>query len=162
MAKQDFPALLPIGFHPMTKSEMKLRLVDAFPGSKRRPMIMGGFERLVQQLIDGQVTGQFWIDGSFLTKKIEPDDADVLLLVDGKLYDTASKAPTSQQVLIDWVGRRKSDIREKYLCHSFVHWVYDPGHPEHVDSQWKHAFWLRQFGFGHNAGAKGIATFQFP
>ena len=159
MAKQDFPALLAIGFHPMTIGQMRATLVSSFQSSKTRPMIMDGFERLVNRLNEDKIEGQFWIDGSFLTKKTEPEDADVLLLIDGDFYE---KASTAQKVLIDWFGWRKADVKKDYYCHAFVHFVHKPHHREYSDSVWYNAYWLRQFGFGHNDGAKGIATFQFP
>jgi len=125
MSKQEFAPLLSLGLHPMTLQEMRASLVDAFRGSKRRPLIMAGFEKVVQRFLEEKIEGQFWIDGSFLTKKLDPGNADILFLVKDQYFRTAS---TQQQVVIDWIARR--DLRTEFYCHSFLHYIQEPGHPE--------------------------------
>ncbi len=49
---------------------------------------MNGLEQTIEKLENSHVTGELWIDGSFVTKKIDPDDVDALLCVDANLYDT--------------------------------------------------------------------------
>jgi hypothetical protein len=44
---------------------------------------MDGLDTIVGKLIAARIVGDFWVNGSFLTQKIDPEDTDVVLHVDG-------------------------------------------------------------------------------
>jgi hypothetical protein len=73
------PPLLPVGFHPLTMEEVRRRCAHNLPLSSRRTMIMHVLEVVVARLCKDRFIGHLWIDGRFLTEKIDPDDVDLLL-----------------------------------------------------------------------------------
>ena len=60
---------------------------------------MEGLEIIVKRLVFAGVIGEIWVDGSFVTDKIDPSDVDILLLVDGKFFESASN---EQQEIMKW------------------------------------------------------------
>ena len=64
--------------------------VDPFSLSSTRPIICKGLDVLVTVLELCDVVGELWVDGSFLTEKINPKDVDVVLRVDGALYNSGA------------------------------------------------------------------------
>jgi hypothetical protein len=156
MAKQEFPPLFPRGFHPMTLDEMRKALVDNIAGSKRRKPIMEGLVKLIEKLRADGIAAEIWVNGSFLTKKIDPDDSDILVLVPGDFLDNATP---EQKATLDWLN---TDLKASHMCHSFVLTKRPEGHPEHEEFIWDHAYWLRQFGFSRKDDPKGLVTIKTP
>jgi hypothetical protein len=154
--KQEFPPLLPVGFHPMTLAEMRTALVDKIAGSRRRRPVMDGLQKIIEKLVADGIEAEVWVDGSFVTKKIDPDDSDILVLISSDFY---AKATPAQKTTIDWLN---SDLKTGFLCHSHVLYQYPAGHAEHTVGVWMHGYWLRQFGFTRKDEAKGIALIKTP
>src|SRR5688572_26578012 len=90
--KDEFPPLLPEGFHSKALADIRTLCVDnpQFARSSTRERIMGRLDAAVKRLADAGIVGELWIDGSFLTQKINPEDVDLSLKVDGDFYDNAS------------------------------------------------------------------------
>jgi hypothetical protein len=154
--KQEYPPLLELGFHPMSLAEMRATFVDSFRNSKRRKPIMDGLEKIIQKLIDQQIEAEIWVNGSFLTTKIDPLDSDILVIVAGDFF---LKCTPAQKGTIRWLN---DDLRTSFLCHSHVLFTHAVGHSEYETSVWYHAYWLRQFGFNTKNDPKGIAVIKTP
>jgi hypothetical protein len=126
--------------------------VRQFPLSSIRPKIfdgLGDFTRILERF---DVVGEIWVDGSFLTEKINPKDVDVLLKVDGALYNHGTP---EQRNAIDWViDNQKLTLK----CDSYVLFDYPPGDPLHTDSQWWYSYWHKQWGFSREDDPKGIVV----
>jgi hypothetical protein len=88
--KPEFPPLLAAGFYTRTMEELRKMCVEPYPSSQRRPEIMAGLESIHLRLIGLSITGELWVDGSFLTKKEEPDDVDVVLFAPRNSSTTAT------------------------------------------------------------------------
>jgi hypothetical protein len=98
----DFPPLLAVGWHPMSLPELRRLCVDPFPSSVTRDAIMGGLEVVAARLIQSRVVGDLWIDGSFLTEKINPKDSDVALCIDSpSMFEFGS---LEQRETIKWIN----------------------------------------------------------
>lgn len=161
-SKPEFPPMFGPGFHPMTLAEVRARCVDAFPLSRTRGQIMKGLEAVVGRLTTGGIVGTLWIDGSFLTQKIDPEDVDLLLRLPGDFLENAT---AEQQAAFDWYAeddRKTSD-------HCDCYWLIEPasgvtehtgGDLEHLTGEWMLAYWIRQFGFSRGDDLKGIATVE--
>ena len=83
----EFPPLLPEGRHPMSIEVLRQQCVERFPLSRTRAKIMAGLAEVIERLIQHRVVGELWVDGSFLTEKINPGDVDVVLRVPSSVYD---------------------------------------------------------------------------
>ncbi len=153
-SKRDFPPLLGAGLHPKTTAELKSLCVDGFPRSVGRGKLFERLETLMAGLTAVGVQGEVWIDGSFLTRKTEPRDIDLVLKVDATFYDSATAA---QRAVIDAVGNAlKGAGLDAYR---FFHWP--PWHALASFGEEQEQYWLKQFGYGRDGGAKGIAVLKF-
>lgn len=153
--KEEFPPLLEPGFHVITLAELRSRCVAAFPLSKTRPQIMDGFEKFVNLLRSEAIVCDLWVDGSFLTQKIDPEDVDIVLCVQSALYEDGT---TSQQNLLDLV--LVADLKPDYFCDAYLLWQYREDDELHARGEWLRAYWIRQFGFSRGVDMKGMALVQ--
>ncbi len=113
---------------------------------------MSGIETVVERLVQEGINGELWLDGSFLTRKMDPEDADMALCVDGEFYNNC---PPNQRSVIDWVkGNLKSTIR----CDSYMFSVYPDTHKLYWVGEQMKAYWMTQFGLSRGKVQKGIAV----
>lgn len=126
--------------------------VDMFPLSSVRATIFNGLVTLVQTLETAGVPGHLWIDGSFLTEKIDPKDVDVILKVDGSVYNSGTP---EQRAAIDWVNANQ---KLTLKCDSYALFEYPPGDPLHDEGRWWYSWWHRQWGFSREDDPKGIVV----
>jgi hypothetical protein len=148
----DFPSLFPLGFHPLSLEEVARVCVDLFPLSGTRATLMHGLEQFVQHLVAAGVVCDVWIDGSFLTEKIDPADVDVIVRCDHTIYDAGT---TEQRDALDWViENQKVTLR----CDSYALFNYTAGHPLHTEGEWWYSYWLVKWGFNRVEDPKGIAV----
>jgi len=114
MEKLCFPPLLPSGFHEHDDESLRLLCVDAFPNSERRGMLYCNYIQLMSDVrsINKQFKcfDEIWVDGSFTTEKPEPDDIDMLLVID---YDRLNLLPTMFQPQVEKLLNR-SFIKHNY------------------------------------------------
>lgn len=153
--KEEFPPLLEPGFHVMTLAQLRARCVTAFALSRTRERIMDGLEKFVSMLRAEGVVGDLWVDGSFITQKIDPEDVDVVLEVQSSFYEKATEA---QQAVVDLVA--VADFKPDYFCDAYVLWQYDKGDELYAYGEWERAYWIRQFGFSRGIDKKGMALVQ--
>lgn len=83
---------------------------------------MAGFEAIYERMSAVGIDGEIWVDGSFLTKKNEPDDIDFVLMVSARFYDDGTP---EQKQLIDWLIDNEDDPKKSFLCHTDAGLVYD-------------------------------------
>jgi len=114
---------------------------------------MRNLEDKIADINQHAIPGEIWIDGSFLTEKLNPDDADIALLIARAAYQGLS------------FGQRRffNDFRGTSLYDQFridnYGIVLDPTRPE---DHWMYAYWLRQFGFSRADEMKGILRVPVP
>jgi hypothetical protein len=154
----DYPCLLSLGCHPMTLSEMRRLCVDPFLLSTTRPMLMAGLETIADRLVTASIVGNLWVDGSFLTEKINPADTDVVLEVDASsMYDNGSREQKNE---IDWIVSNLKNTPLKCDCYPLF--TYPIPHLLFQEGEWWRAYWIRQFGFSREIDPKGIAIISIP
>jgi hypothetical protein len=152
-AKRDYPALLPVGFHRVPVKALRKLCVDSFSLSPTREPIMQALEGVIRRLKRAKINGQLWVNGSFLTAKIDPEDADVVLYVASEVYDNGS-AP--QRTAISWVN---ANLKSAGLpCDTYVCFRYRKAHPCYAEGVFMRAYWMRQWGFDRSQGFKGVAV----
>lgn len=77
----EYPPLLVPGLQPMTLDGLQALCVTSFPLSGTTPRIMAGLKMIIDRLSQYGIRGDLWVNGSFLTRKIDPSDSDVVLFV---------------------------------------------------------------------------------
>lgn len=123
----DAEGFLPPGRCRVTVAEFREAFVDAFPSSKRRPVI---FDRWLQhrEALSSLVSVQAqWIDGSYVTGKLEPGDIDVVTILDGPTTDTlpVTRLPLLKSLLDGPRTKASWDVDSYPLA------VYPEDHPAH-------------------------------
>lgn len=158
-AKTEFPALLSEGLHPMSLADLKRLCVTEFPLSKRRESIMRSLESLLAALTSAAINAQVWIDGSFLTKKIDPDDIDLVVVLQDRDFRLAYATPMGKDVL-ERIARRQ--FTNPVKCDSYFTLEYPPGNPNHAVGQDQRNYWLKTFGESRSGEKKGMAVIEVP
>lgn len=67
------------GIHDCTYEEFIRTFVDEFPTSQRRKLIADTLLSFASEIFSIGIPVEFWIDGSYVTGKINPNDADIVL-----------------------------------------------------------------------------------
>lgn len=152
----EYPPLLPIGRHALSMSGLRLLCVDKFPLSNTRTNIMDGFETVVERLVNSNIRGEIWVDGSFLTEKLEPQDVDFVLRIEADVYDNGTR---EQREVINWLN---DDLKSSYFCDSYWFPVYPRSHPNYGIGEDLEAYWMKQWGLSRTDNVKGIAVIELP
>jgi hypothetical protein len=151
--KPEWPPLLPLGFHALDAIARRRICVERFPGSITRPRILTNLETIINQVNHSAIAGDTWIDGSFLTEKLNPDDVDIALIVTRATVQSFSAAQL--QFFNDFSDRQ---LYDRYRLDSYGI-ALDVGTPE---GEYAYAYWLRQFGFSRGDVPKGIIRVSTP
>ncbi len=152
--KPEFPPLLQIGRHNFTIDQLEELTVGRFPLSTSRLIIMKGFRCVYDLLIQNQMVGELWIDGSFLTEKIDPSDIDVLYRTNSIFLDNST--PTQREVIEYF----HTDLKSAIQCHIFYFIEYPSDHPAYWDGEYSYVYWMKQWGFSRKDEPKGIAIIK--
>lgn len=155
--KDDFPPLLPMGFHPMTLAQLRVLCVDRFPNSITRASVMDGLEKVVLHLNKSGIQMEVWVDGSFTTEKLNPEDSDIAIRLSGPDFDVAS-VPAKSPIV--WAA--KVDLKPSHKCDSYAFSEYPEGHVLYDHGQWRRAYWLNKFGHDRSERPKGLAVIRLP
>lgn len=149
--KPEFAPILVPGLHEMTPSELRRLCVDAFEHSATRAQLMDHLDIVIQQLESQGITGDLWVDGSFVTAKVDPQDIDASPRVPGLLLERLT--PAQAEALRDML-----DFASSGGCDLYVFPRFDDTHEKHALSQRLRAYWLGQWGFPRGDEPKGIAV----
>lgn len=141
----------------MSMAELREGCVSRFPLSTTRQRIMAGLETVLVRLNGAKIERDVWIDGSFLTQKIDPEDVDFVLRISGGMCDHCS---AEQSEALNWLGSEAP--RVDHRCHGFVFFEYPEGQPNYGQGQWMRAYWIRQFGFSRGHDMKGMVVIKLP
>jgi len=151
--KQAFQPLLPPGRHVLSITELNSLTVLDFPKSVRRRMLFAELQKLVNFLGLANVVGEIWIDGSFLTEKLEPDDIDLSFAAWAHAFELL--APDSQTSIIQCLngGKAFSPWLDTYLCFRFL-----PEDPRRAAD--KTVYWTEKWGVGWDGRLKGYIVLK--
>jgi hypothetical protein len=152
IAPPDLPSMFPLGFHHLTMANVEQVCVDLFPLSTSRGTIFGGLVTFVKTLETADVSGELWLDGSFLTEKINPKDVDVIPKVDSVVYNAGTR---EQRDVIDWViANQKPTLK----CDSYALMQYPTGDALYDEGRWWYSYWHTKWGFSREDDPKGIVV----
>jgi hypothetical protein len=153
---EEFPPLLQPGLQKMTIADLKALVLDGFPKSKSRKELWQNFSELVGNIAALGIKCEIWVDGSFLTEKIDPSDVDFVVDVPIDLVQTFNE---QQQGLLEDLKNR--EFRRSKKLHSFVMFRAPLGHNFYPASQESHKQWSKDFGYSYiKKEPKGIAVVE--
>jgi hypothetical protein len=149
----EFPPLLPVGRHVLSIEQLRALCVQAFPASGRRARLMAGLEELTAALRKVGLRMEAWIDGSFLTRKFDPDDVDIVVRVQGNEMASLDDAATQRFVDAMYQAERRG-------CHVSWFGEFPPNDPNYWSGEYDYCYWMRQWGFARDGEYKGIAVLR--
>ena len=110
----DYEPLLTEGMHYRTLDELRDRCVATFPLSSTRPGLMANLDSAIARLNSAGVPGEVWIDGSFLTAKIDPADVDLVLRTSAMWFENDATPEQREAVERFDAGLRDSEHLDAY------------------------------------------------
>lgn len=146
---QSERALLEPGLHVVSRTQLRSRFVDPFPQSTSRvdltTRLMAFFD-----LIDSiGVAGEIWLDGSYTTSKLDPNDVDIVVFI--VRTDIDKLADDQYNRLMQLKDRPLMSAR--YNCDVYVDPLGD------ID---RTQYWRSKFGTDSRTQvSKGIAVIKF-
>ena len=135
--------VLPDGIYDCGEELLKTRFVSQFPNSSTRDMICNGFldyRGEVNCVVEAAIQ---WVDGSFVTEKLDPRDVDVITFCDYEYFSTASG--NQQKAIMDLLNA-KEGTKAEYSTHSFFVPVCSPEHPFYSKYEDVRHYWRKQLG----------------
>jgi hypothetical protein len=142
----DQGLLVPAGPILTDLEVIKRHFVDGFPKSRTRARLFGNFERYISQF-QSEVFPWFevWVDGSFVTRKDNPKDVDVVILLDYRVYS----------VKIKYLDIFFSFSLEKEGIDAYIVPVFPEGHDSFEEFIHESGLWHLRFTENRREGRKG-------
>ena len=136
--------LLPPGLHALTEAELDNHFLSEFSESKTRPALLAGLRAFISALRRIGVPCELWIDGSFSTNKLDPNDVDLVVFADRRQLDQLD--PAKQQFFSGLMDRMSA--RRKFGCDVLFSVTEDVN---------RRSYWRGWYGFDRQERPKGIA-----
>lgn len=141
-------ALLPPGLHDKSLAQVYDLCVAPFPASSTRGVLMQGLSEFRQYLEQFGLPFEIWVDGSFLTTKVNPNDVDVVVMSEAHF----NLLPLMQRILLTAVFRERDKTRTKWRVDAFIFF--------HEDKQMA-AYWTDWYGRSREGHSKGIIRVEW-
>lgn len=147
----DFNAngMLPAGIHTYDLNSFKEQFITAFPASQTRSVIFNCLEHFIASVFALCDPDEFWVDGSFATTKVNPNDADIILFID--YTDFAKIRPVWDQLRSQYPHL---DMYVACAANEKAKSLLSPGDYNQVVNN--RNYWRGQFGFDRQDNPKGI------
>ena len=145
-------ALLPDGIYFCTADELYGSFVGAFPTSSTRTIIWAGFQELMRQPLMLLIDATLWVDGSFVTRKLDPNDIDIVCFAKAATLNDLS--PESRSEL-----RRLQDAdwsQPRFRTHLFVVAVHAAGDARSAVFEALRCYWREWWGRTRRGTPKGF------
>lgn len=136
------------GFIQLTDVQLEQHCVIPFPASTRRTLLFQNLVSWLAQLRQSGLIGTLWIDGSFLTTRPEPEDVDLVLVIDQASLPLIQHNPQHFDYLLD-----HDTVLQRYNLEVFP--IIKGENPA------QESYWRGWFGFCRDDRTpKGIAEVQ--
>lgn len=138
------------GLHKMSVAEFKETFVDRFDTSLRRAVIFDSIVEFVKDICAKYNIVEIWIDGSYVTKKINPNDADMVVFFEIEDY---------MNIYSDWGNIRDRSNLDLYAAAVANEDTKKKVSPLDYNSIVNNRnYWKGQFGFDRSDTPKGLAV----
>jgi len=136
--------LLDSGLHDFDLNEIGNHFLQDFPTSETRKPLIDGLNAFVGHLSDIGAPIELWIDGSFTTKKTNPNDIDLVIFSPAAIIN--SLPPEKQQLFQILTDR--ATVKNNFGCDV----LFCPTEDKDMRS-----YWRGWYGFDRHERPKGIA-----
>jgi hypothetical protein len=144
--------ITPAEFVELDLMEIESNLVTNFPRSVIREKIFSGYKSYCHNLLQF-IHSEFeqWLDGSFTTTKLNPNDVDLVNWID---VDTVG----ALKDLLNPFHTRTGNPKTVYHVDGYLAFVCDKSDKRYPLYQSWYDYWKKWFGHDRNGLAKGIIT----
>lgn len=158
LPKPECAPLLAPGLIIHTPSELQTIAVDAFPTSQTRAPLWQSLNILISELrAHNLLPAKLWIDGSFLTQKVDPDDIDLCIEID---VERMNLAPPPSALFLNQLANHELHAEPRKL-HTFLIPSAQTGHPDRINYLALARRWEYDFGTALvSRTKKGIALLE--
>ncbi len=143
----DHPSIFPPGLHSIAEADLDNHFVQAFVGSRTRPALIEGLRRFITSLRRSGIAFEVWLDGSFCTEKLDPNDIDLVVFADATAVNALD--PGLQAYLQGVLER--VNARRQFGCDV----LFAPAGDANLRS-----YWRGWYGFDRSERPKGIAKLE--
>jgi len=154
--KFDNNGNLPAGFITPKLDEFKEHFVDNFRDSTTRQKIFNGYIRYNSKLDVIKVATIQWVNGSYTTSKVNPEDIDFVTHIDAIELDESEEIKEIFSKLTD-----KSRAKSECICDVYFIAVYPPEITElYENTKEDIEYWSKWFAHDRENNPKGIIEFN--
>ncbi|SJZ36034.1 hypothetical protein SAMN02745119_00235 [Trichlorobacter thiogenes] len=136
--------LLPPGIHDITEDQLDNHFLSSFSTSTTRQPLINGLKSFIAFLRKLGIPCEMWIDGSFTTNKVDPNDID--LVVFASESDVNQLDSDKQLLLANLIDRASS--KRRFGC--------DVLFAVAEDFEMR-SYWRGWYGFDRQERPKGVA-----
>lgn len=137
----DANGLLPTGLVKVTAEQVHEHFVVPFTTSTTRQRLYDQW-LLHRQAIEAIVPiERQWLNGSYVTGKVDPGDVDAVTFIDGEAVDALD--PPRQAILADLTAGHST--RNRWGVDSFMVATYAEGHPDRAAARKVEGSWRRMW-----------------
>ena len=140
----NFEPLFEPGFHDISLENIEEIFSNNFVNSNNRKYLVERLMAFFNQLMLVGIDFEIWIDGSFATKKENPNDIDIAVIHDPK---TVNELPEDKKKILVNLFNDKNETRIRYSCD--VYFIQN-------DKKNHRSYWRGWFGFSRTEKPKGI------
>lgn len=141
----EYDSLLPPGIHDITELEIDNHFLSAFKTSITRSKLIDGLHQFLAALRSCGVPCEVWIDGSFSTKKPDPNDIDLVVFASSQ---DINQLDTVKQHYLNSLFADRINTKRIFGCDVFISLTEDPNH---------RSYWRGWFCFDRLERPKGVA-----
>ncbi|HEX6256050.1 MAG TPA: hypothetical protein VFZ70_09585 [Euzebyales bacterium] len=147
---------LPPGRHDATVDEVRATFVDPFVGSHTRRAIFDWWTELRDALRELGAFEAHWLAGSFVTDKAQPNDLDLITVIDGAAFDEMPRH--RRQVMRSMVAGHVTE--ELWRCDNYPVVRYPDGDAGQVPARAVATMWEAHFGTDRDGNTRGFVVVQ--
>lgn len=144
------------GIHEYSFNEVEKQFVIDFPSSETRKNIYQNFCIWLKKLVEIKSPRYIWLDGSFLTKKVNPNDLDLVVFY-------RPEDITSEELAVKLNHLIHTDsanyLCDAYICLSLSH-LEEFQKEQFGQTKIMETYWKGQFSFDRNRNPKGIVEIK--
>lgn len=140
----DETPILDPGLHDFSLSDIGNHFLHDFPESMTRGPLIDGLNAYVAHLSEVGIPIELWIDGSFTTKKTDPNDIDLVIFSSASILNSL---PLQKQELFQALMDRPS-MKKNFGCDV----LFCP-----AENQDMRSYWRGWYGYDRKERPKGIA-----
>ena len=142
---------LPQGRYLATPSEFEARFVAVFPGSLTRKRNFEGWRKRRESINEIAKIEYEWIDGSFVTNKMDPNDIDVVTFISAGEINALTQC--ERETLFELTNGSRPRI--EFYCDSYLVVVVPPEHEYHDCFLNRRGYWDNWWSANRAGGQKG-------